>query len=669
MQVATNASSDGSVNNGVLLEGVKDTVNEPPPNAEKQQVEFEESCAEASEPPPSTTNIQPEEFDASGPKESNIVKSSTSQDVQEESNTANSTSQDIEEDVPQGREAILGEKVQSSRNGSGEKCVTEEFGKAGLGGGRTSKLCVWRRAAIAVVFEQKLLKRSAEIGELAEAVSVLSLRSGGAPLEVPADMVRTVSHWKQQQAFRRGGVPLEAPAEVVGVSLHGASQDLLYSESITHTHHQAASASAVDSSHSAIEVGDSVVVTRDKAALRRSFESTPHIFKPAMTTILGRTMEVLEVREGGATIGLEEAEKNSGTPVWYYSSSILTKVCPALETSGTFPAPAGWHSVGTLAETSQVTHARRPRRRRHFVAMKSSDEFLHRPFARQRVTVSSLSAKRLPPIPPPGSRWQLGPDWNASDSHLQQSNSPGSDPKERTIAAKKIQKVMRSMPSLTREVMPTKTTPLAQEATPLKSTKRTSHKKVKKYAVEESAPSSLVGTFPAVHTEKSTPSSPVGTFPAVPTEKSSPSSSVGTFRRGLQELRRIQKSLRGLSLNAEKSPRSPRSPRAQSPRAAPQTATEVRSPWAETHSTPASPRAAPTQTATEVRSPGAETRSTPALPRATPTQTVTEVRSPRAETRSTAAASPRSPRPPATSGLQRSEKNSENRGLLSPWVA
>jgi hypothetical protein len=86
-----------------------------------------------------------------------------------------------------------------------------------------------------------------------------------------------------------------------------------------------------------VRVGDRVVVTSSEAELRASFDriddqrdgSTSlarrsfYTWDNAMTSILGKTMKVLEVRDAGNLVGLEEAKKNSGQAIWYYPRSAV----------------------------------------------------------------------------------------------------------------------------------------------------------------------------------------------------------------------------------------------------------------------------------------------------------------------------------------------------------
>merc|ERR1719473_1879976 len=58
----------------------------------------------------------------------------------------------------------------------------------------------------------------------------------------------------------------------------------------------------------------------------RSFIGIPYTWRPAMTNVLGKTMEVLQLREGGQLVGLEEAENESGQPIWFYSRSAVRLV-------------------------------------------------------------------------------------------------------------------------------------------------------------------------------------------------------------------------------------------------------------------------------------------------------------------------------------------------------
>lgn len=88
-----------------------------------------------------------------------------------------------------------------------------------------------------------------------------------------------------------------------------------------------------------IKVGDIVVVTGDEAKMKSAFDGIPYQFHRVMDNILGRTMPVLAVRDGGKFIGLAEAEPNSGHPIWFYPAVVATKVRkPAQETVAT-PAP------------------------------------------------------------------------------------------------------------------------------------------------------------------------------------------------------------------------------------------------------------------------------------------------------------------------------------------
>lgn len=134
---------------------------------------------------------------------------------------------------------------------------------------------------------------------------------------------------------------------------------------IVHTQHSARQASpfgfddahTIEDAHN-IEVGDEVVITSDPDELRSAFEDTHFKWTHSMNNILGKTLPVLQVADDGRVIGLEEAEQNSPSPVWFYPAAIVKNILKGAQHA--IPGVVQFNGLARTKARSRVGHCSTP---------------------------------------------------------------------------------------------------------------------------------------------------------------------------------------------------------------------------------------------------------------------------------------------------------------------